>query len=398
MVQVLAHSELGASGMHRWSNCPGSVKLSRDVPSFSSFLAEEGTEAHELAANILEARELGKQEPDTFEYDEEMIDMVDVYVDHVIGLKTSKDVVQLFENKFDLSSIFPGCFGTADAVTYYPASQLLVVTDLKYGAGILVDVEDNKQLKYYALGAMVSLGYPVKKVRLEICQPRTWAGDPVSTCELDVFELWEFADELVEAAQRTQLEDTQLAAGGWCQFCPAASAGLCPLVKKQMTELALAKGSLLNYDIPPVDYDQIGKMIKWFPIIKSTMAQMTEFARQSALKGIKIPGTKLVEKKSRRAWKDEEQAKEELSDYLYERDITETKMLSPAKIEDVIAKANETEVFFKTKKEIKEFVTDLTMQTSVGYSLVSENDRRKEAKKISAKSVFTSAEEIDALS
>lgn len=376
--------------MHRWRNCPGSPKLSRGVPNISSRFAEEGTEAHDLAKNILEARKRGKPEPDTFEYEDEMIDMVGVYVDHVIALGKEKNVRQLFEHRFDLSSVYPGCFGTADAVTYYPDTQLLVVTDLKYGAGILVDVRDNDQLKYYALGVVVSLKWPVKTIRLEICQPRTWAGEPVSKWEMDIFELWEFSDELVEAAVRTKMDDTQLVAGDWCRFCPAAAAGICPLVKQQL--VSLGSKTLVNFDVPPIDYEQIGRWIKWFPILRGIMTQMTEFAYQHAKKGVKIPGTKLVDKRAHRKWRNEVYALEALSDYVSPKRMVKLKMMSPAEIERI----SENEIAELSKKEFKKFIADLVVKESSGYALVSEDDDRPEVKPISAKSVFALTDETDA--
>ncbi len=376
--------------MHRWRNCPGSVKLSRGVPNISSRFAEEGTEAHALAALILEARKLGKPEPDTFEYEDEMLDMVRVYVDHIIELGKKDGAVQLFEHRFDLSSVFPGCFGTADGVTYYPDERLLIVTDLKYGAGILVDVKDNCQLKYYALGAVVSLGWKVEKVRLEICQPRTWTGEPVSKYDMDIFQLWEFADEIKEAAFRTQLEDTQLAVGDWCRFCPSAAAGICPLIKKEL--VALPTMTMKNFDVPPIDYEQIGRWIKLFPILKGIMSQMNEFAYAHARKGIKIPGTKFVAKRSHRSWRNEEEALKQLGEWVNPRQLVKMKMLSPAEVERI---RNE-DIIELSKKEFKKLVVDLVVKNSSGYALVSEDDDRPEVKPIEAKTVFASADETDA--
>jgi len=47
------HSPIGASSMHRWSVCPGSVRLSSNVPSVSSSYADEGTEAHAWLAKVI---------------------------------------------------------------------------------------------------------------------------------------------------------------------------------------------------------------------------------------------------------------------------------------------------------------------------------------------------------
>jgi len=54
MTELLDHSPLGASGMYRWAECPGSVGLSRGITSTSSSYAQEGIDAHAVAAWCLE--------------------------------------------------------------------------------------------------------------------------------------------------------------------------------------------------------------------------------------------------------------------------------------------------------------------------------------------------------
>ena len=50
---MTAHSRIGASSMHRWSACPGSVVLSEGIESRSSDDAKLGTAAHALAEACL---------------------------------------------------------------------------------------------------------------------------------------------------------------------------------------------------------------------------------------------------------------------------------------------------------------------------------------------------------
>ena len=54
------HSKIGASGMHRWGSCAGSVALSElMLPSPSSDAAREGTLAHEVLEKTLNVEEIG---------------------------------------------------------------------------------------------------------------------------------------------------------------------------------------------------------------------------------------------------------------------------------------------------------------------------------------------------
>ena len=50
-----AHAKLSASSAHRWLHCPGSVAASEKIPARSSFAADEGSAAHELAEIALNA-------------------------------------------------------------------------------------------------------------------------------------------------------------------------------------------------------------------------------------------------------------------------------------------------------------------------------------------------------
>ena len=134
------HSPIGASSMHRWAECPGSVKLSEGIPSITSPYAEEGNKAHELGATWLRGN--GKA-PECD--DDEMLEHVKVYVDHVFSHLTA-DAMLFVEHGFDLSEIYPGAYGTNDAAVYVPSQKLLYVDDLKYGAGKYVKARITRNL------------------------------------------------------------------------------------------------------------------------------------------------------------------------------------------------------------------------------------------------------------
>jgi hypothetical protein len=52
----MAHAQLSPSSAVRWMTCPGSVALTKDMPDTSSKYADEGTDAHELAALCLDLK------------------------------------------------------------------------------------------------------------------------------------------------------------------------------------------------------------------------------------------------------------------------------------------------------------------------------------------------------
>lgn len=384
MDQVQAHSELGGSVVKRLRNCPGSRRLARSVPNVSSRFAQEGTEAHELAAAILEARKLGKPEPDTFGIDDDMLFYVDLYVQHMIDLQ-APGCIQLYEHRFSLAKIHPDAFGTADGVTYYPEREHLVISDLKYGAGRYVDVERNDQLLFYALGAVLSLGWRVRTLSIEIIQPRL--GEPIRTWDTDIFELWDFADELKEIFASTERDNATLAIGDWCEFCPAAAANICPLMKEKAR--ALTQRVFTDLTAEQIDFNELGKLMQWLPVLEKWISSVREFAYDQALhKRQKIPGYKLVPKRASRHWTDK--AIKKLEDHFNDEVIYEPRKLkSPSQLE-------KAKVDGWKKKDLKEFIEGLVVKSSSGYTLASEDDARKEIKQIDAKSVFVSADENDA--
>lgn len=182
-----AHSRIGASSMSRWSKCPASVRLSKDMPNTSSAYAEEGTRAHELAEYVL----TNKRWPINVESDE-MLDAVQVYVDFIdTGIcYSNKDGFQSrptwmkVEEKFHLKELHPDLFGTSDCTLYFEEEKLLMVIDYKHGQGLAVEAENNPQLMYYALGALMKTKAACSHVEMVIVQPRCFHPDgPDQTLE-----------------------------------------------------------------------------------------------------------------------------------------------------------------------------------------------------------------------
>lgn len=373
--------------MKRWKNCPGSVARAKGLPNYSSAAAREGTEAHSLGERILVAKKNKKPLPDMMEYDDETIDAVMMYVDHMVSLQRP-GCVQMYEHRFALTDIHPDLYGTADGVTYYPDKKLLVISDYKHGAGIFVDVERNEQLMYYALGAVLTLGFAVNKVRIEIIQPRIRSAEAIRPWECDIFEMWEFAEELRAAAKRTEDPNAPLCAGEWCRFCPVAAANACPLIKQQARALAQRVFS----PVAKVDYDELEDTLDWFPVLESWISGVREFAYNRGMAGHKFKRHKIVAKRATRKFKNEEKAIVAISkrtgiprNELY---ITKRSAMSPSQVEQIPADKLKGRI---KKSELTKFLEGHVERVSSGFTLVHESDDRPAVQQVSAKSVFSAS-------
>lgn len=388
------HSSIGASSMYRWSVCPGSVKMSEGLHAPTSRYAAEGTCAHSLAdaclAHSLDADTYldhkRTAEGHEFTVDSEMAEGVQLYLDTVRGDFDKESGDQLFsEQKFDLSTVYPGLWGTNDALIWKPQSRTLKVYDFKYGAGIPVEVKRNKQLMYYALGAVMTLKLPVNTVEIHIVQPRCPHPDgPVRKEIMSAIDLLDFRSDLAMSAAATTKDGAPLKAGNHCRFCPAA--GICPENAKKAHEAA----ALVFENVAPVtpenpkgiDYAKLGEALRLVPIVKAWAAAVDELAYAEAESGKTIPGYKLVEKRPTRQWKDIADAEQQLK----KLGLGETQMYpepvlkSPAQIEKVLG-----------KKQFGKIESDLVEKKSSGHALAPDTDKRPAVTKQSAADAFASA-------
>lgn len=349
--------------------CPGSVALCKDLPSKSSIYADEGTLAHEIAAKVLQTGDW----PDVM--DCEMKEAIEVYTDAVLGewtkMNPKKDKF-LVEHRFDLSEIYPGCFGTADTVLYYFRDKRLSVWDYKHGAGTPVEVRDNSQLMFYALGALLSIGLPVAEVESVVCQPRCPHPDgAIRRWRFPAVDIMEFEADLVKYAKATEPKDAPLVPGDHCRWCKAA--GICPAIKNKA--VALAKLDFIATN--SYDTKKLSEALEWVPRLEAWCKSVREFAYGEACHGRNPEGWKLVAKRATRKWQDDV-TPSVLAMYfgLDEEEIMEAKLRSPAQVEKLL------------DKNLRKDLANYTVSKSSGYSLVPDSDAREPAK-LDAKSDFS---------
>ena len=194
------HALLSASGAHRWLNCTPSARLEREFEDSSGEAAAEGTAAHALCEHKLRrALKLRSKKP-VSQYDsDEMDSHTDGYVEFVLELieqakQTCADPKVLIEQRLDFSRYVPDGFGTGDCLVIADGTPHIV--DFKYGQGILVEAEDNPQMKLYALGALELFDgiYDITSVSMTIYQPRR---ENIRTHTVEKESLYRWADEIL---------------------------------------------------------------------------------------------------------------------------------------------------------------------------------------------------------
>jgi len=357
------HSNIvGGSTAKRVINCPGSVALMQKMPPKpSSKYADEGTLLHNVMAELIMSEEppeyyIGTRYEDqilTFELVEEKIlpalralDVIDP--EHKMEIEA--------ETRVGFGDLLPGVFGSTDLIGRL--GNRAVVLDWKFGDGVMVEVEENPQLMFYAAAAMRTPEAQwafegVTEIECVIVQPpevRRWVTTPERIAK---FEL-----ELVQAVKQAEKPDAKLSVGDHCRWCAAKP--ICPKMTGAV-ERAL-KVQLDNLDAPKISaYLKNADMLEdWIKDLRALALQMLE-------SGAKLPEYKLVAKRAIRSWSDEEKAKVALFAYgLTESEVMETTVVSPAKAEKAL------------KKRKIGLPEDLVVAISSGNTLASVDDPRPE--------------------
>jgi len=376
-----AHATLGASSSHRWMNCPGSIRLSEGAPSRSSRYADEGTAAHQLAERCLQLRaadtaraayafigEVEHVRGEPWPVTEEMAEAVQLFLSTVRNAMQPGDTL-LAEQRFDLSAVHPGMYGTNDACVLSPARGLLHVLDYKHGKGHAVEAVGNPQLRYYGLGALMHLKVAgIHTISLTIVQPRAPHRDgPVRTETISVLDLLEWTADLKAAAIRTTAPDAPVKAGEWCTFCPAA--GFCPALRDKALESALADfgGATITVPSDPavLQPPDLARLLDAADLVDEWLGAVRAYALHLAESGETVPGYKLVPKRATRKWREEDSTPQALSALGLTPDQTHKRsLLSPAQIEKLLP------------KEKRAALDGLVVKESSGVNLVKDSDPR----------------------
>lgn len=358
------HALLSPSSSHRWMNCTPSAMLEAEFENKSSQAAEEGTAAHAFCEHKLKKALRMRSKRPVSDYDsDEMQEHTDAYVEFVleqleIAKQTCKDPIILIEQKVDFSDYVPDGFGTADCLIV--SDDKLHIIDFKYGLGVLVEAEENPQMKCYALGALAIYDslYDIKEVSMSIFQPRR---ENVSTWTIPVEELRTWAEEeLKPKAEMAIRGEGSFCAGEWCQFCRAA-------VKCRARAEEKLKIAQEEFKLPPLLTDEeIEELLPILPDITKWANDIAAYALESAVHhGKEWNGYKVVEGRSNRKYSDEDAVAKAAKEHGY-TDIYKQSLINITEMQRLMG-----------KKDFEEIIGGLLIKPQGKPTLVPVTDKRQ---------------------
>ena len=388
----MAHALLGPSSAARWIACPPSVKLCEQFEDVESEYAKEGSLAHEIAE--LKVRKLidpgltsrkftvaMKKLKDKELYQEEMQGYTDEYVEFIqeqmYSYSTTPHIA--VEQKVDFSEYVPDGFGTADCILI--ANDTLHIIDFKYGKGVPVSVENNKQLLLYALGAYLAyeMIFPIAHIKMSIVQPRL-ANIDTWECSLDY--LLEFAKIAQEKAIVALKGEGDFNCGEHCKFCKAKA--ICK--ERANVNLELAKYEFKAAD--QLTLEEIGEILEKAKDLAKWAEDLKEYALSESLKGNEVPGWKAVNGRGSRSFTNTDEAIKVLTDNgIAEELLFERKYLTLAQMEKTVG-----------KKEFNSLVGDLIVMNVGKPTLVEASDKREAiTNRIKAEDEFSVVDDINSI-
>jgi len=271
------------------------------------------------------------------------------------------------EQRLDLTKYIPEGFGTGDVIII--ADGTLKSIDLKYGKGVPVSAENNKQTMLYALGAVeeFEVMFDLKDVEMVIYQPRL---DSISTFTMSVADLKKWAnEELIPRAALAFEGLGEFAPGKHCRFCKARAT--CKANADYNLEIAkydFKDGALLDDAAIADILNRASTFEKWLKGVEDYALS------EAVLNGKKWPGYKVVEGKSNRKYSDDATVAEALVEHGWSADqIYNKKLLGLTDMRALLTKP----VFEKT-------VGPYIIKPPGKPTLVPESDKRPVFDKIEA--------------
>ncbi len=410
------HSIFGASSSHMYLACPGSLIPNILAPDEAGPDAAYGTVAHGVTETWLREgrrpdRLVGSNEfvesgdwGHLVVIDEEMLFYAEQCVDRCEWMPGE----HLVEAHVDFSHLtpIPNQGGTLDFAAMQ--SGRATVDDHKFGASPenIVYAEENPQAMLYAIGLMRDPRfehYGFKDFIIRINQPRLSHFDEWHTTRARLIEFEDYCRERMAAAW--QYDAPRTPGVKQCRFCKVKATCLAnAALQEQLTAAVFTDTtqtvaqmesfrSRLDGDIEKfaLSFSPVGNLttaqmallLPYRPMAEAWWKALEAELSKRALAGDMPPDMKIVEGRSRRVFKDEEEAQQFLQSMgvPFDEIVTES-MVSPAQAEKLLRK------YGQRAKDIPELLHGLVRKPPGRATLVPMSDRRPEVEDLSSV-VFT---------
>lgn len=357
----MQHSNIvGGSTAKRVINCPGSVVLVQKMPpQGSSKYADEGTLLHDTIADVLHDLKkpedfLGRKHADQVLTQELIDEKLHVALQLLDQVDPNQEMVYEVESRVGFGDLLPGVFGSTDLIGRI--GNKAIVLDWKFGDGVVVDVEENPQLMFYAAAAMRTDATKwafegATEIECIIVQPpaiRRWTTTPERIAK--------FEQQLVAAVKTALKPNAPLATGDHCRWCSAKP--ICPQMNGAIERETQRVVSLLTPE-------ELGACLQRAEELETYINDLRALAFKTLENNGTVPGYKLVAKRATRQWKNETNAQIAIEALgVPEHEMLATELLSPSQMEKVL------------KKRKLALPDDLVVAVSSGSTLVPESDPR----------------------
>lgn len=299
------HARLSASASYRWMRCTASVqaieKLFAEHPEKikgDNQYTKEGTLAHEVAERKLQGKTVNpKCTKEMYEYVMEYVDAVRAVYDPEQG-----DILYI-EERVDYSDTVPEGYGTLDALVVQFRNRTAHSFDLKYGAGVQVEAEENSQQLLYCLGILqefewMDLEGQIDQFMINIVMPRKFTPPP---WKATIETIRAFAIEAKSKAHEALGDDPVFTPGEkQCQFCD--NKPYCAALDDFSTELTIADFDDMDIeeDVAQLTDERRRLILDNASVIRNYLSAVEDYAHARLMAGEKFPGYKLVEGRSNR--------------------------------------------------------------------------------------------------
>lgn len=310
-----AHSTLRPSAAARRMLCSGSRAMEELFPELEeSESAKEGHAAHHVAANIVmgvDVEGFKDTMPHGLSITEEMLygaELLSDVINSTCQSLTSTPYAPILhvEEKINITSIHPQCYGTPDVWYFNPERRRLYIFDYKFGHKS-VDAFENWQLIAYAAGILEKLrpeGIQDQHINVEffIVQPRSYHKEgAVRQWPIKASELRPYFNQLEASEHAAMQHSAPCTPNPECNFCSARHA--C----QALQQAVLTRIDSATQSIPHVlTEQQTGNLLRQIQqSIKLMEALETGLSAQALAmikQGRRVPGFTLDQAMGRDRW------------------------------------------------------------------------------------------------